>query len=612
MAPEQALGRSEEIDGLTDVWAVGATLFALLTGDPVHAASTAQEQMVLAATRSPRPLGSVQPEVPPAVAQIVDRALAFHRAARWPSAAAMRDAVREVYRAEYGEDPSAAALVFMASPEKMPVSDRSPHLRSPMASTVPETPVSVEPRRLGDAMPSPTSLMPTSRHPHTLAAGRVRVAAGAVVLIVVGVVLGAWGATRGRAAPASTSTTMTGVTTAPADPPPPAATTAEPATAAVTATVAAGPATTATVTTSITDGALAPRAAPPAEDGSLRGARLLHGLRRHRSSRGPVRSSMKGWPVALAVGLTWALACPARAGDGTDKAAATELFDAGRDMMKQGDYAGACPKLAESARLEPTVGALAKLAECEEHEHRLVSAYGRWKQALNLARSAGDERAGDVEKEVARIDAIVPKLQITATGALSPDTVIRVDSVELGPAGLGVALAVEPGPHALQASAPHKTTWSTTVETKADGATTPVTIPVLEDVRPVLAPPPPPPPLFTPQPAPPPPSGHASAWPTVGLVTAGAGVVAVGVGAALGFVAMGQRNDAGCPGNVCPDDAHASTLRGAKGTADVSTALFIVGGALLGGGLATWWLSSGPAHGQTGVLFTPAGAIGRF
>jgi hypothetical protein len=257
-------------------------------------------------------------------------------------------------------------------------------------------------------------------------------------------------------------------------------------------------------------------------------------------------------------------------------------------MMKNGDYAAACPRLAESARLEPTVGALAKLAECEEHERRLVSAYGRWHQALNLARATGDERARDVEREVERLDAIVPKLRIVAAGVLPADTVIRLDAVELGPAGLGVALAVEPGTHALQAAAQHKVTWSTSVETKADGATTAVTIPGLEDA---------------PAPAP---------WRTVGLATAGIGVVALGVGTAFGVVAMNHRNSAGCPGNVCPDDGSASTLRGAKGSADVATALFIAGGALVGGGLAVWWLSAGTGPARTGVLVMPGGVAGTF
>jgi hypothetical protein len=190
--------------------------------------------------------------------------------------------------------------------------------------------------------------------------------------------------------------------------------------------------------------------------------------------------------------------------------------------------------------------------------------------------------------------------------------VIRVDAVELGPAGLGVPLAVEPGTHAVQAAALHKTTWSTSVETKADGATTAVTIPGLEDA-PALASAPAPAPWRTvgpalasaPTPAPAP-------WRRVGLATAGVGLVALGVGSAFGIVAMNQRNNAGCPGNVCPDDGSASTLRGAKGSADVATALFIAGGTLIGGGLTVWWLSAGTAPARTGVLVTPAGVAGSF
>ena len=42
---------------------------------------------------------------------------------------------------------------------------------------------------------------------------------------------------------------------------------------------------------------------------------------------------------------------------------ATELFNAGRDLMTAGNFAAACPKLAESARLDVKVGTLGKLAE---------------------------------------------------------------------------------------------------------------------------------------------------------------------------------------------------------------------------------------------------------
>jgi hypothetical protein len=316
----------------------------------------------------------------------------------------------------------------------------------------------------------------------------------------------------------------------------------------------------------------------------------------------------RGLAIAAA---TLALAAPAaaRAGGAVDEAAATELFDAGRDMMKRGDYAAACPKLAESARLKPTVGALAKLGECEEHERRLVSAYARWKQALNLARTLGDERVADVERELARLDAVVPKLLVVSGGALPPDAAIRVDAVEMGPAGLGVPLAVEPGRHTVQVAARGKRPWSASVDTAADGATTTVTIPALEDGgAPVpVAIPPAPPPIAAPG------EGRAgsSAWRTVGLVAAGAGVASLIAGSAFGVDAMRKRDAAGCAGTVCPDDGSASRLEGAQTSANWSTALLVTGGALVVGGLAVWWVSRdrGPA---AGLVVTPAMIAGAF
>src|SRR5260370_30941466 len=126
--------------------------------------------------------------------------------------------------------------------------------------------------------------------------------------------------------------------------------------------------------------------------------------------------------LAFTLALTWST--PARA---DDEAAATELFNTGRDLRKAGDCGAACPKLAESVRLKPTVGALAKLAACDEHEKRLANARARWQQALNLARAVGDNRAAEVEREVARIDAVVPKVTFAAQAALPEGAVIRLD-----------------------------------------------------------------------------------------------------------------------------------------------------------------------------------------
>ncbi|MCL2723055.1 MAG: serine/threonine protein kinase [Polyangiaceae bacterium] len=96
MAPEQAVGNRDAIDAQTDIWAVGATLFTLISGYPVHDAESAAAQLVAAANYQPRSLASVTSGLPLKLVQIVDRAIAFDKADRWPNARAMQGALRTV------------------------------------------------------------------------------------------------------------------------------------------------------------------------------------------------------------------------------------------------------------------------------------------------------------------------------------------------------------------------------------------------------------------------------------------------------------------------------------------------------------------------------------
>lgn len=95
MPPEQARGRIEEIDALSDIWSVGATMFALICGEIVHNASTPNEIMILTATSPARSLGTAAPTTPKAIVDVVDKALAFDKAQRWSSAKAMQHALRQ-------------------------------------------------------------------------------------------------------------------------------------------------------------------------------------------------------------------------------------------------------------------------------------------------------------------------------------------------------------------------------------------------------------------------------------------------------------------------------------------------------------------------------------
>jgi serine/threonine-protein kinase len=96
MSPEQAVGNRPQIDAQTDIWAVGATLFQLISGEAVHAGESAAEMLVAAANFPPRSLATVTSGVNPRLVQLVDRAVAFEKKNRWPNARAMQFALREI------------------------------------------------------------------------------------------------------------------------------------------------------------------------------------------------------------------------------------------------------------------------------------------------------------------------------------------------------------------------------------------------------------------------------------------------------------------------------------------------------------------------------------
>jgi eukaryotic-like serine/threonine-protein kinase len=95
MAPEQALGQAEKVDARTDLWAVGALLFRMLTGRTVHQGPSLIEQLVDAGTRSVAPFASLLVGAEPELTRLMDRALAFDPADRFPDAAQMQEAVRQ-------------------------------------------------------------------------------------------------------------------------------------------------------------------------------------------------------------------------------------------------------------------------------------------------------------------------------------------------------------------------------------------------------------------------------------------------------------------------------------------------------------------------------------
>jgi serine/threonine protein kinase len=93
MPPEQAAGRVQDIDGRSDLFALGASCFRILSGRTVHPGDTALGICARMASEPAPKLRSVAPQVSAATAAAVDRALAFRRDDRWPDAASMHRAI---------------------------------------------------------------------------------------------------------------------------------------------------------------------------------------------------------------------------------------------------------------------------------------------------------------------------------------------------------------------------------------------------------------------------------------------------------------------------------------------------------------------------------------
>jgi hypothetical protein len=102
MPQEQARGLWDDVDARTDLWAVGATMFTLLTGRLVHEGRTTNEVLLGAMSKPAPPLRSILADVPVAVARVVDKALAYEKSARWSDATKMQDAVRDAYHDRHG------------------------------------------------------------------------------------------------------------------------------------------------------------------------------------------------------------------------------------------------------------------------------------------------------------------------------------------------------------------------------------------------------------------------------------------------------------------------------------------------------------------------------
>lgn len=176
----------------------------------------------------------------------------------------------------------------------------------------------------------------------------------------------------------------------------------------------------------------------------------------------------------------------ARAGEGDapddspDAQRADALFQEGKKLADEGNYAAACPKFEESQKLRPGIGTLFNEADCHEKSGKLQRAYDEFKEVIERTKAAlQPDRQKVAEQRLASLEARLSKL-IIAVPATRMKVNVWLDGTALPPDHLNTPLVVIAGDHRVKASTDKDEgePFETSVTLQGGGKTTTVAIPV--------------------------------------------------------------------------------------------------------------------------------------
>jgi hypothetical protein len=322
-----------------------------------------------------------------------------------------------------------------------------------------------------------------------------------------------------------------------------------------------------------------------------------------KAHRGILRSFV---PVVCSLWLTSSVALAQQ----SSGAMAEALFRDGRALMAAGDLGAACPKFAESNRIDPKLGTLMNLALCHEKSGRSASAWAEYTDAATLAQRAGQSEREEVAR--ARAAELEPTLPHVVIDADPKSGAVALDDQPIGPAAYRTPIPVDPGPHVLRATATGMTPFEQSFSV-AQAASTTLKVPALE---PVPARGPEAPHASEEASAPAAPTA-SSMQRTVGFVVGGAGVVLAGLGAYFGARAFSDKNAAenGCGATFCTAAGNDAT-NAMKTDETLSTIGVIAGIAAVGVGISfVLWSpgerSASPSAGHVSFDVAPRGLRAR-
>src|SRR5207249_214803 len=111
--------------------------------------------------------------------------------------------------------------------------------------------------------------------------------------------------------------------------------------------------------------------------------------------------------VANSIAVVLALAHLALAKPSSE---ADEAFKRGRDLAKTGDYAGACKAFERSQELDPQLGTLFNIGQCDEKIGKQATALAAYREVI--AKDTNEERRKFAADLASKLAARVPKLVV--------------------------------------------------------------------------------------------------------------------------------------------------------------------------------------------------------
>jgi hypothetical protein len=271
-------------------------------------------------------------------------------------------------------------------------------------------------------------------------------------------------------------------------------------------------------------------------------------------------------------------------------ASATDLFKRGLDDMLAGKFETGCPALANSYVLDPRLGTLFTVAECENKAGRFGSATRHYRQYLRLfAELTPELRAKQKGREAISAEALMAiepraaKLTLVLPADAPPGTVVKRDGELVEGTAFGQPMPVDAGEHLLTVLTPGQPAKEIRLTLgAAESKQVVIELPARAQPEPT--------PVIEPTPEDPPDDG--STMRTAGLITGGVGLAALAAGAITGGLAMSEHGTAkdNCDGTVCNQEG-LDAIDQVRPLGNASTALFVVGGVGVAAGVLLFVLA---------------------